>query len=65
MKDRVEIEMQCRDEGNSENPPILRTDSSTTTLRVDFKNANLFRFCCLHVLLSGSLLFIHFLWLIF
>ena len=38
VKDRVEVEMQCRDEGNGENPPILRTDSSTTTSGVTFKN---------------------------
>ena len=38
VKDRVEVEMQCRDECNGENPPILRTDSSTTTYGVTFKN---------------------------
>ena len=37
-QDRVEAEVQGRDEENSENPPILRTDSSTTTSRVNFKN---------------------------
>ena len=30
--------MQGRNEDNSENPPILRTDSSTTTSKVNFKN---------------------------
>ena len=38
QKDKFEAEMQGRDEGNSDTPPILRTDSSTTTLRVTFKN---------------------------
>ena len=38
VKDRVEVEMQCRDESNGENPPISRTDSSTTTSGVTFKN---------------------------
>ena len=37
-QDRVEAEVQGRDEENSENSPILRTDSSTTTSRVNFKN---------------------------
>ena len=37
-EDKVVAEMQGRNEGNSDTPPILRTDSSTTTLRVDFKN---------------------------
>ena len=37
-QERVEAEMQGRDEDNSENPPILRTDSSTTTSKVNFKN---------------------------
>ena len=38
QEDRVEAKMQGRDEGNSDNPPILRTDSYTTTSRLNFKN---------------------------
>ena len=37
-EDKVVAEMQGRNEENSDTPPVLRTDSSTTTLRVEFKN---------------------------
>ena len=38
VTDGVEIKMQGRDEGNSDNPPNLRSDSSMTTLSVDSRN---------------------------
>ena len=38
VKERVEIKMQGRDERKSDNPPNLRSDSSTTTLSVDSKD---------------------------
>ena len=38
VKERVEIKMQGRDERKSDNPLNSRTDSSKTTLSVDFKN---------------------------
>ena len=38
VKERVENKMQDRDEGKSDNPPNLRTDSSMMTLSVDSRN---------------------------